>query len=103
MLYIQAVISAMHKNPNIAYNPRNKEEIDAIQVSLKERHKPYKVFFEFLCTTNNNISMPYTNPLSEFDLMSHGNCYKYFFTENIVRNFKNATQCIISRKIQLYN
>ena len=70
MLYNQAVISAKHKNPNIAYNPLNQEEIDAIQVSLKERHRPYKVFYEFLCPTNNTTFMPYTlttNPFSEYD------------------------------------
>ena len=70
MLYNQAVISAKHKNPNIAYNPLHQEEIDAIQVSLKEKHKPYKVFYEFLCPTNNTTFMPYTittNPFSEYD------------------------------------
>ena len=70
MLYNQAVTSAKHKNPNIMYNPLNQGEIDAIQVSLKERHKPYKAFYEFLCPTNNTTFMPYnitTNPFSEYD------------------------------------
>ena len=70
MLYNHAVLSAKQKNPNSSFKELNQTEIDAIQVSQKERHKPFKVYYEFLCPSNNTTFMPYTlnsNPFSGYD------------------------------------
>ena len=42
-MYNQAVFLARHKNPNITFKELAENEIDAIQVTLKERHKPFKM------------------------------------------------------------
>ena len=71
MMYNQAVFLARRKNPNITLKELAPNEIDAIQVTLKERHKPFKMYYEFLCPTNNTTFMPYTmstNPFSEYDI-----------------------------------
>lgn len=73
MLYNQAVLSAKQKNPN-SFKELNQTEIEAIQVSQKERHKPFKVYYEFLCPSNNITFMPYSlnsNPFAEYDFSQH--------------------------------
>ena len=70
MMYNQAVYLARCKNQNITHKELAQDEIDSIQVTLKERHKPFKMYYEFLCPTNNTTFMPYTmstNPFSEYD------------------------------------
>ena len=70
MLYNQAVLSAKRQNPNICFKELTETEIDAIQVSQKERHKPFKMYYEFLCPSNNTTFMPYSmlmNPFTGYD------------------------------------
>ena len=74
MMYNQAVFLARHKNPNITFKELAENEIDAIQVTLKERDKHFKMYYEFLCTTNNTTFIPYTmntNPFFEYDFSQH--------------------------------
>ena len=70
MMYNQAVFLARHKNPDITFKELSENEVDAIKVTLKERHKPFKMYYEFLCPTNNTTFMQYTmntNPFFEYD------------------------------------
>ena len=70
LMYNQAVMKAKYKNPHIAFNELSSSEIDAIQVTQKELHKPFKLYYEFLCPTNNTTFMPYAmnmNPFSGYD------------------------------------
>ena len=70
LMYNQAVMRAKHKNPHIPFNELSSSEIDSIQVTQKERHKPFKLYYEFLCPSNNSTFMPYSmnmNPFSGYD------------------------------------
>ena len=73
MLYNQKVEEARQKNPNIQYQPLNSQEINAIQIQMKTKRKPFSTYWEFLCPTNNTTFMVYTpstNPFNEYDFNS---------------------------------
>ena len=70
MLYNQKVEEARKSNPNLQYNPLSQQEINAIQIQMKTKRKPFATYWEFLCPTNNTTFMVYTpstNPFNEYD------------------------------------
>ena len=70
MLYNQKILEAQKNNPNIAYKPLSHNDIEAIQVQLKSKKKPFSTYWEFLCPTNNSTFMVYTpstNPFQNYD------------------------------------
>ena len=70
MLYNQKVEQALQRNPNIQYHPLEQHEINAIQIHMKTKRKPFSTYYEFLCPTNNTTFMiytPSTNPFNEYD------------------------------------
>ena len=70
MLYNQKVNEARRQNPGIEYEPLNQQEIEAINVKLKTKRRPFGMYWEFLCPSNNTTFMTYTqdtNPFSHYD------------------------------------
>ena len=70
MLYNQKILEAQKNNPNITYKQLSHQDIEAIQVQLKTKKKPFSTYWEFLCPTNNTTFMVYTpsiNPFQNYD------------------------------------
>ena len=70
MLYNQKINEARRHNPGIEYEPLNQQEIEAINVKLKTKRKPFGMYWEFLCPSNNTTFMAYTqdtNPFAHYD------------------------------------
>ena len=74
MLYNQKVEETRKSHPNIQYNPLSQQEINAIQIQMKTKRKPFATYWEFLCPTNNTTFMVYTpstNPFNEYDFTAN--------------------------------
>ena len=74
LLYNQAIHYAKTKNPNLVFNELSQSDIEKLPVTRKEKHKPFQLYYEFLCPTNNTTFMPYTlnsNPFFEYDFTEH--------------------------------
>ena len=70
MMYNQKVHEALRQNPEIQYKPLNQQEMEAIKVKLKIKRKPFSMYWEFLCPSNNTTFMAYTqdtNPFTCYD------------------------------------
>ena len=69
-LYNNQVTIAKTATPDTPYHTLNTQEMEAIQVSLKTKQRPFAVYYEFLCPSNNHTFMPYTqgsNPFLDYD------------------------------------
>ena len=70
MLYNAALHEARNKNIGITINPLTEDQIDAIQVHLKTKYKPFATYWEYLCPSNNTTFMVYDpkkNPFLDYD------------------------------------
>ena len=70
MLYNQKINEVRRHNPGIEYEPLNQQEIEAINVKLKTKRKPFGMYWEFLFHSNNTTFMAYTqdtNPFAHYD------------------------------------
>ena len=69
-LYNNQVTIAKTATPDTPYHTLNTQEMEAIQVSLKTKQRPFACYYEFLCPSNNHTFMPYTqgsNPFLDYD------------------------------------
>ena len=67
MLYNAKIAETKMTHPQITFTALSTEQIDNLQVALKTKYRPFKVYFEFLDPSNGTTFCHYNNQSNPFD------------------------------------